>query len=141
MERFRKGIGAEVRAFVRAAGTRRALPLTAYVGVPGSARTPLVHDPGHDAVLRADLVERVVDGLPDRTVDLARACAWVTRPGDLSLDTRDHDWLVAARAGFGRHDLELPAFFVVSRNGWHEALSGRTRTWQRVRPRALLEGR
>ena len=34
-----------------------------------------------------------------------------------------------------RHGLQLPAFFVVSRTGWHEALSGRTRRWNRVRTR------
>jgi hypothetical protein len=136
VERFWKGIGVELRGFVRDAGTRRALPFTAYVGVPGSVRTALVHEQAHDQVLRADLVERVVDGLPERTVRRAAACAWVTRPGDLTLDTLDQDWLAAARAGFERHDLELPAFFVVSRNGWHEALSGRTRRWHRVRPGA-----
>jgi hypothetical protein len=136
VQRFQKGIGMELRSFVREAGTRRALPFTAYVGVPGSVRTALLHDPAHDQVLRTDLVERVVDGLSERAVDRATACAWVTRPGDLALDTLDLDWLAVARAGFDRHDLELPAFFVVSRNGWHEAFSGRTRRWHRVRPGA-----
>jgi hypothetical protein len=134
VERFRLGIGVELRAFVRDAGRRRALPYTAYVGVPGSVRTPLLHDASHDQVLRADLVERAVDGLSQQVVDGSGACVWVTRPGDLALDTRDLGWLAVARTGFERHDLALPAFFVLDRNGWHEVLSGRTRRWNRVRP-------
>jgi len=130
-----RGIAVELRGFVRAAGRRRALPITAYVGVPGSVRTALPHDPAHDRVLRTDLVERVVDGLPERAVDRRSACAWVTRPGELGLDTRDLEWWAVSRDGFARHGLELPAFFVVTRYGWHEAFSGMSRHWLRVRPR------
>jgi hypothetical protein len=134
VDRFARGIGVELRRFVRAAGRRRSLPFTAYAGVPGSVRTPLPHDPAHDRVLRTDLVERVVDGLSDRDLSASRACAWVTRPGQLALDTRELDWFLAGQEGFARHGHELPAFFVVSRTGWLEARSGRTRTWSRLRP-------
>ena len=134
VDRFARGIAAELRQFVRSAGRRRALEYTAYVGVPGAARTAFAHDPDHDPVLRADLVERAVDALPERLPERGGACAWVTRPDGFEVDTRDHQWFVASRTGFERHSLELPAFFVVGRYGWLEVLSGRTRTWTRVRP-------
>ena len=136
-----RGMGVELRAFVRDAGRRRALPFTAYVGVPGAVRTPLtealtealVGDLPDDPALRADLVERVVDSLAER--DLRRACGWVTRPGPMRVDTRELAWFVAVTAGFARHGLVLPAFFIVGRSAWLEVRSGRTREWARVRAR------
>jgi hypothetical protein len=131
-DRLTRGIGLELRQFVRVAGRRRMLPFTAYVGVPGGHRARFVEDV-RDPVLRADLVERGVDSLAPGLVEKQRACAWVTRADGLDPETRDLEWLAAARAGFARHVLELPAFFVVGRYGWHELLSGRTRTWSRIR--------
>jgi hypothetical protein len=109
------------------------LPFTAYVGVPGARRVCFGEDV-RDPVLRADLVERAVDALAPGVAENGRACAWVTRADGLDPETRDLEWLAAAHIGFGRHGLELPAFFLVGRYGWHEVLSGRTRTWTRVRP-------
>jgi hypothetical protein len=128
-----RGIAVELRRFVGGAGRRRALPLTAYVGIPGVERWPLPCGPEHDAVLRADLVERAVDGLPEDAPQQARACGWVTRSGGLEPEPPDLDWLRAAHTGFDRHALVLPAFFVVNRYGWHEVLTGRSRHWYRVR--------
>jgi len=128
-----RGIGLELRAFVRDAGRRRTLPFTAYVGVPGSVRTPMPDDLPDDPVLRADLVERAVDGLTGHDLDRAAACGWVTRSGPVRLDTRELAWYVATATGFDRHGLDLPAFFVVGRRAWLEVRSGRARTWTRVR--------
>jgi hypothetical protein len=132
LDRLARGIAVELRQFVRGAGRRRMLPFTAYVGVPGGPRTAFGDDV-RDSVLRADLVERGVDALAPGVPESHRACAWVTRADGLDPETRDLEWLVAARTGFARHGLELPAFFVVGRYGWRELLSGRTRTWTRVR--------
>ena len=129
-----RGIGVELRSFVRDAGRRRTLPFTAYVGVPGSVRTAMPGELPDDPVLRADLVERVVDGLAQRDLDRAAACGWVTRSGPVRLDTRELSWFAATTAGFARHGLDLPAFFVVGRRAWLEVSSGRARTWTRVRP-------
>jgi hypothetical protein len=131
-DRLARGIAAELRHFVRTAGRRRMLPFTAYVGVPGGARTAFGDDV-RDAVLRADLVERGLDALAPGVVERNRACAWVTRADGLEAETRDLEWLVAARNGFERHGLALPAYFLVGRYGWHELLSGRRRTWTRIR--------
>ena len=71
----------ELRAFVAAAGTRRALRTTCHVGHPCGEQVSLA---GVDeASLRADLVERAIDGL--RATD--GACAWVTRGGELAPPT------------------------------------------------------
>jgi hypothetical protein len=131
-DRLARGISAELRQFVRGAGRRRMLPFTAYVGVPGGPRTALGDD-AREPVLRADLVERGVDAVALGVAESQRTCAWVTRADGLDPETRDLEWMVAAHTGFARHGLELPAFFVVGRYGWHELLSGRTRTWTRIR--------
>jgi hypothetical protein len=119
----------ELRGFVAAAGTRRALPTTCHVGRPADEHValPEVDDPG----LRADLVERAIDGL----VSLENACAWLTRAGDVGMTDTDATWFAAARAGFARHGIVLPAFVVVTRTAWLDLVSGEQRVWSRVRTR------
>jgi hypothetical protein len=79
--------------------------------------------------VRTDLVERAIDGLA-----LAEgACAWVCRGGHLDVSDVDAEWFAAARAGFARHGLRLPAFFVVNRTGWVDLVTEERRLWSRVR--------
>jgi hypothetical protein len=121
------GITSELRAFVAAAGTRRALPSTCHVGHPGDAQVELPDV--DDASLRADLVERAIDGL----LDIEGACAWVTRGGDLGITDADASWFAAALAGFARHGLTMSAFVVMTRSAWIDVVSGERREWRRVR--------
>jgi hypothetical protein len=123
------GIHVELRAFVASAGTRRSLPASCTVGHPGGQQTRFAHEVTNEASLRADLVERVLDGLLDTT----DACAWVARSGELDLTDADAEWFAAARTAFGRHGLPLPAFFVLNRNGWVDLVTGEHRAWTRVR--------
>jgi hypothetical protein len=125
------GIHEELRAFVTSAGTRRSLPITCGVGHPGGQQTLFAHEVTAESSLRADLVERVVDGLLQTT----DACAWVTRGGELDLADADAEWFAAARTAFGRHGLPLPAFFVLNRSGWVDLVTGEHREWYRVRKR------
>jgi hypothetical protein len=120
----------ELQGFVASAGTKRALPTTCHVGQPAGEQVflPGADDPG----LRADLVERAIDGLT--TTD--GACAWLTRGGDLAATDADISWLAAARMGFARHGLPLVAFAVVTRTAWVDLLSGEQRVWRRVRHRS-----
>ncbi len=120
----------ELRAFVAAAGTRRALRTTCHVGHPCGEQVSLATV--DEASLRADLVERAIDGL--RATD--GACAWVTRGGDLGTTDADAAWFAAARAGYARHGLTLPAFVVVTRTAWLDLVSGERRQWRRVRTRS-----
>ena len=119
----------ELRAFVRGAGSRRNLPPTCHVGHPGGQRSWFAHHEVDHASLRADLVERAIDGL----AETSGACAWVTRSGGLQLTDPDVDWFAAARTGFGRHGLPVPAFLVLNRTGWVDLVSGERREWSRVR--------
>lgn len=125
-------IHGELRAFVRAAGTRRALPTTCHVGHPGGERAHWPHEVTEDRSLRADLVERAIDGL----LETEGACAWVTRGGEPDLSDADAEWFAAARTAFARHGVPLPAFFVLTRNAWVDLVSGERRRWTRVRSRS-----
>jgi hypothetical protein len=118
--------------FVTTAGTRRKLPTLFHVGTPGGVHITLPHDACFDAGLRADLVERAIDGLEGPAAD--RPVPWLTRTGDLTPADCDFAWFSAAREGFGRHGLELPGFFVVTRYGWLNLANEGVIRWRRVRP-------
>ena len=124
-------IKVELSEFVSAAGTTRDLSTTCHVGHPGGNCTKLAHREVDDASLRADLVERAIDGL----LTIEDACAWITRSGELNLVDADAEWFAAARAAFARHGLPLPAFFVLNRRGWVDLVSGERREWYRIRNR------
>jgi len=119
--------------FVSAAGTRRRLPTLFHVGTPGGEQITLPHDLYFDAGLRADLVERAIDGLDGPAG--VRPVPWLTRTGDLAPTDADFAWFTAAREGFGRHGLELPGFFVITRYGWLNLANEDVIRWRRVRPR------
>ncbi|HEY1117786.1 MAG TPA: hypothetical protein VGE43_08780, partial [Acidimicrobiales bacterium] len=72
---------------------RRHFPLTLHVGVPGRSSFH-VEDPRHppDAGLRADLVLALLQRAQAMT---PRSCAWLTRPGVLSLHDGDVRWASA----------------------------------------------
>ena len=122
----------ELRRFVATSGTRRALPATCHVGHPHDEHVRLAELEGaREPSLMADLVTRAIDGLQE----VEGACAWVTRGGDLGTTDADAAWFAAARQGFARHGLALPAFAVVTRTAWVDLVSGEQRVWRRVRTR------
>ncbi|MGY2875191.1 hypothetical protein ACVW00_002381 [Marmoricola sp. URHA0025 HA25] len=125
--------------FVTSAGTRRLLPALFHVGTPGGGRITLPHDAYFDAGLRADLVERAIDGLEGAAA--LRPVPWLTRTGDLVPADCDFAWFSAAREGFGRHGLELPGFFVITRQGWINLANEDVIRWKRVRPRPRSDQR
>jgi hypothetical protein len=118
--------------FVSSAGAKRRLPTLFHVGTPGGDQITLPHDQYFDAGLRADLVERAIDGLDGPAGE--RPVPWLTRIGDLTPADADFAWFSAAREGFGRHGLELPGFFVVTRYGWLNLANEDVIRWRRIRP-------
>lgn len=122
-----------VEEFVTNAGTRRALPTVINLGTPGGEHVSLPESPSLDAGLRTDLLERALDGIDLDA--LPTPVPWLTRSGELAPGDADFAWLAAAVEAFGRHDLPVRGFFVVTRNGWFDLLSEDLVRWQRVRPR------
>ena len=115
---------------VTAAGTRRALPTLMHVGRPGLQQVVVDEQPGLDPGLRADLMERALDGLDLEDAPLA----WLTRTGVLSPGDADLAWFAATREGYGRHSLVLPGFFVMTRYGWLNLATDELIRWSRIRP-------
>jgi hypothetical protein len=122
----------ELKAFVGSAGTRRSLPTTCHVGHPGGERSSWPHEITLDRSLRADLVERAIDGL----VMTDGACVWLTRGGAPGLCDADAEWFAASLTAFARHGLVLPAFLVLTRSAWVDLVTGERRQWSRVRNRS-----
>lgn len=118
--------------FVATAGGLRSLPTTLHVGTPGGARTEVPVEPWYDGGLRTELVAQALAMLEPAT--FAVALPWLTRTGDLGTRDADLAWCAAALGAFGRYGVSPPGFFVVTRRGWLDLLTGQTRTWSRVRP-------
>ena len=96
---------------------------TSASGIPGTARTGAM-----DQGLRAD----VVSDLLEQTTDEQRT-AWVVRAGHPEPHDADLHWLAAARGAFAMHGRPLEAFYAITRYGWRDVCSGRSRTWKRLR--------
>lgn len=120
--------------FVTAAGTRRALTREFHLGVPSGEYLTLADDAGLDAGLRADVVERALDGID--LVSAREPMAWITRSGDLLPGDADYAWLTACMEAFGRHSLTVPGFYVVTRYGWMDLVGGHLVTTGRTRRRS-----
>jgi hypothetical protein len=112
--------------------SRRAFDAAVAVGVLGGPRDSFVlraQDlPVLDTALRTDVLSSMVEQSPApwRT-------AWLTRPGTPELHDQDLHWLAAARTAFGIHRRRLEGFYVVTRTGWRDVLTGETREWVRLR--------
>ncbi|MEO5709414.1 MAG: hypothetical protein ABIQ59_06300 [Nocardioidaceae bacterium] len=116
----------------RARESRRVFDLSVHVGVLGGARDSFVvraQDlPAVDTALRTDVLAALVEDSPDdwRT-------AWLVRPGTPEPHDLDLQWLAAASSAFGMHGRTLDGFFVLTRSGWRDVLSGESRVWKRLR--------
>lgn len=129
-------------------GLRRAQPRRVFaprlrLGVPGDPGTltsdglsPLTGSPWPpprwlDAGARADVCDRLVSAWTSRSG--TAAYCWYTRPGPPSLHDEDHAWMAAARWAFAAHGVPMLGFWVVTRYGWRDPVSGEERRWKRLR--------
>jgi hypothetical protein len=122
-------ISAAVRAFAIECGNKRAIAPTLHLGSPTGEFFSIREEQWYDDALRADLAERALSCL-----DGSESLAWLTRPGELAPQDLDHAWSAATTAAA----LRIPCrttFYVVTRRGWLELRTGRSREWSRVRQR------
>ena len=122
---------------------RRIFAPRLHLGVPGDPHSltsdglsPLTGAPWPpprwlDAGVRTDICDRVVSAWVQQTT--TAAYCWYTRPGSPAVHDDDHAWLAAVRWAFAAHDLPLLGFWVVTRYGWRDPVSGEERRWKRLR--------
>jgi hypothetical protein len=118
MEPLTHRVEAAATTFLTERRGKRAHPTTLRVGALDGPHIGIPHDPSMDGGLRTDLVERILDGL-----DLSEALTWLTRGGRLVPGDADFAWFAASREAFGRHGCRLPAFFVITPEGWFDLVS------------------
>ena len=116
----------------RVAEKRKAFAPVVHVGVPGTV--DLTYEPRRDERLehglRADLVAAFLRAAGADLVPLV----WVTRTGELVLEDADAAWLSAARSAYAEAGVPL-TMVVITRRGWWDPRSGRSREWMRLRRR------
>lgn len=120
----------EMCAHAAGLGSRRALPTTVWlgrIGQPRFERASLVDEPWYDAALRADLLTRALETFRSPPQ------VWLTRSGDVADPDADLGWRQAAATALARHGLRLDHFFVITRDGWADRVSGESHRWSRVR--------
>ena len=108
---------------------RRHFPMLLHVGAPLGHATVLPAEHGLDHALRCDVVGALI--WRRRHED---PLVWLTRAGSLAWQDADAEWFAAWRAAAG--EIDVPSrFLVVTRHGWHDPSTGRSRTWKRIRDR------
>ncbi len=112
--------------------SRRVFDVTVAVGRLGERHDSFVvraQDlPAMDAALRVDVVGSLLD-----QGDPAWRHAWLLRPGTPEQHDLDLDWFSAAGRAFAIHGRDLEGFYVLTRSGWRDVVTGDGRTWRRLR--------
>jgi hypothetical protein len=112
--------------------TRRTFDTAVHVGELGGQSAGFVARaqdlPVLDAGLRTDVVCGLLAGLTTAT-----ATAWVVRAGTPETQDVDLRWYAAARSATDVLGRRLDGCYVVTRTGWLDLLTGRRRTWVRLR--------
>ena len=112
--------------------TRRSFDSAVYVGTLGGQRDsftlPLRDAPAVDAGVRTDVVATLL-----ARTSLELRTLWLVRPGTPEMLDTDVAWAGAARRAFALHDRPLDGCHVITRYGWLDLDTGRSRTWKRLR--------
>lgn len=118
---------------LRARESRRVFDTMVQLGHLAGPRESLVvaaRDlPVLDLALRTDLVGRLLDS----DGGTGTADVWLSRAGPTELHDHDLAWLAAASAACVEAGRALGGFYVITRTGWLDPRSGRSRTWKRLR--------
>jgi hypothetical protein len=112
--------------------TRRVFDTAVHVGTLGGAHDSWVSRrqdvPVVDTALRTD----VVSALLERSEGLGDTL-WLTRAGRPEAYDEDVAWLSAAVTAFAQHGRTVGDCYAVTRYGWRDVRTGRSRTWRRLR--------
>jgi hypothetical protein len=112
--------------------TRRTFDTAVHVGRLGGESAGFVARaqdlPVLDAGLRTDVVCGLLAGLTT-----AAGTAWVVRAGTPEVQDVDLRWFAAARTATDLLGRGLDGCYVVTRTGWLDLVTGRGRTWVRLR--------
>lgn len=92
-----------------------------------------------DRGVRTDLVARLLRQALDAGSEDPRptpgipagTSVWLTRPGSPSEEDDDHAWHAAARSAYASLGRTLGGFWVVTRTGWLDLVTGERRLWTR----------
>lgn len=126
---------------LRTRQTQQLFDLTLHVGRLGGRHARFVVRPPDrvdlDRGVRTDLVARLLQQVAD-TRELpgrsqAHASVWLTRPGSPCEEDDDHWWHAAARSACSSVACTLDGFWVVTRTGWLDLVTGECRRWTRLR--------
>ncbi|MGH3444976.1 MAG: hypothetical protein ACRDPB_06340 [Nocardioidaceae bacterium] len=121
----------EVGRFRRRESRRKFDPIF-QVGQIGGARDSFVVRRGDLPALDTALRTEVAYSLLTQSGPQANA-AWLTRPGVPEPCDADWDWFSATRAAFEIDARELAGFYAITRTGWLDLRTGRSRVWTRLR--------
>lgn len=112
--------------------TRRAFDSALHLGTLDGDRTsftlPLRDVPAIDAGLRADVVCTLLEH-----TDHAQRTVWLVRPGVPEPHDADQAWAGTARRAFALHQRPMDGCYVITRYGWLDLETGRSRSWKRLR--------
>lgn len=83
-----------------------------------------------DAGTRTEVVETLLERLPEHEGPPA---AWLSRPGEPTIQDEDLAWHAAACRAFDVHRRPLAGFWTITRTGWLDVRTGDSRRWKRLR--------
>jgi len=109
---------------------RRRYPAILHVGDPRTRELVFPLTERIDDALGADIVAAMRSRVPR-----PRPAVWLTRPGDLTLQDIDAQWLRSARRAYAEAGVPL-VYVVANRHGWFDPRTGLRREWRRLRDRA-----
>ncbi len=111
---------------------RRRFDAAVQVGRLGGERDSFVVRAQDLAVVDSGLRVDVLSSMLEHS-DPGWETAWLLRPGVPAPHDEDLAWFSAARTAFAIHDRRLGGFYVLTRYGWRDVVTGESRTWKRLR--------
>jgi hypothetical protein len=114
---------------LREAEPRVRFPARVHAGIPGRSRVHVLGGGPDDAGHRAELALALLHAAGR---DVPRPYAWLSRPGEGTVEDADLEWSSAVRWAADALGTTT-GLVVVTRSGWFDPVSGVCREWRRLR--------